>query len=562
MAKVSRKHIPSGISEKETVYSAGIYERLSDEDMRDAEDNSIGNQHKICLNYLNGRSDIQMTDTYIDNGFSGGNFKRPEFQRLLRDIDAGRINCIIVKDLSRFGRNFIETSEYLEKIFPMKGVRFIAVNNRYDNIGAMGGKEGIAIPFSNMINEIYLKDTSRKIRSSIRLLMEKGEFLPSAGSIPYGYLRDEENCTYKIDEEAAKVVCTIFQKKADGCSNCSIAAYLNELHIPSPGKLRFMRGMSRDKRFETALWTHGAIRDILKNEAYIGHRIYGKVRREHIGEPKTNRKQEEWKYIYHAHPEIIEKDLFQRVKNILEDENKKREKRNRHKAVPSDKRELFWGKVFCGDCGSLMSAMKRDQRLTSSLEPKIFYQCNGYVYSGMTKCCNHYLSQEKLCAVVKRAIQTQVQVAADLERMGKVRLFCQETDDEVKRQQDIIYDIKRKQRKKEGQLELLLDHYNSGVLDKGEFLYIKGKYETESEMMSEQLKIAEQDLETVKEKADRKKEWLSKMDSLCEKIELNRAFIDCLIEKVLIYKDKSVEIVFRFKDEYEQAADIVTKGVS
>ena len=566
MAKVSRKQRQADTPQnKELIYKAGLYHRLSDEDMRAVEDNSIGNQHKICLDYAESQGNIEVVDTYIDNGFSGGSFNRPGFQRLLRDINNGRVNCIIVKDLSRFGRNFIETSEYLEKIFPLGGIRFVAVNNGYDNISEMSEKEGIVIPFSNMMNEMYLRDTSRKIRSSINTLIDKGEYMPSASSIPYGYLRDGENGTYKVDAEAAEVVHTIFLRKLEGYSNCAIAASLNEQDIPSPGRLRYQRGMSRDKRNETALWSHAAVRDILKNEVYIGHRVHGKIKRDCIGAPKTNREREEWIYVYNAHPAIVEEAVFQKVQEILANNSEKREKMRRRTTTKQSSRELLLHKLFCGDCGAVMSAMKRNQRITSSLEPKIFYQCNEYVYSGRTKCCNHYMSQEKLLAVLEKAVYTQVQVIGDLEKLGKMNLFCPDSRSALKNEQEIVNEIKRKLRTVEGKMETLFENYNLGILEQSEFVYIKGRYEKEKEMLEVQLQLAEKDLENGKQTLSRKHQWIDALSNFCsfgkvqDETDWNRAVIDSLVEKIFIYSDKSIEICFRFRNEYEQAVQLVGK---
>ncbi len=564
MAKVSRKQRQADTPQtKKLIYKAGLYHRLSDEDMRAVEDNSIGNQHKICLDYAESQGNIEVVDTYIDNGFSGGSFNRPDFQRLLRDINSGRVNCIIVKDLSRFGRNFIETSEYLEKIFPLGGIRFVAVNNGYDNISEMSEKEGIVIPFSNMMNEMYLRDTSRKIRSSINTLIDKGEYMPSASSIPYGYLRDGENGTYKVDAEAAEVVHTIFLRKLEGYSNCAIAGFLNEQDIPSPGRLRYQRGLNRDKRNETALWSHATVRDILKNEVYIGHRVHGKIKRDCIGAPKTNRKQEEWIYVYNAHPAIVEEAVFQKVQEILANDSEKREKMRRRTTTKQSSRELLLHKLFCGDCGTTMSAMKRNQRITSSLEPKIFYQCNEYVYSGRKKCCNHYISQEKLLTVLEKAVYTQVQVIGDLEKLGKMRLFCPDSGSALKNEQEIVNEVRRKLRTVEGKVETLFENYHLGILEQSEFVYIKGKYEQEKEMLEMQLQLAVKELENGKQALSRKRQWIDSLSNFCssgkvqDETDWNRALIDSLVEKIFIYSDKSIEICFRFRNEYEQAIQLV-----
>lgn len=210
---------------------------------------------------------MQVADTYVDNGATGTNFHRPGFEHMIRDVQDGRINCIIVKDLSRFGRNYLETSEYLERIFLAGGVRFIAVNNHYDSLkNEESGNDGIAVPFSNIVNEMYARDISGKIRTSIHTLMAKGEYLPPAGSIPYGYLRDADRNTYTPDLETEGIVRMIFEKKLAGASNYSISVELNRQGIPSPGRLRFLHGMSRDERHRTAAWTHKTVAFVLKNK--------------------------------------------------------------------------------------------------------------------------------------------------------------------------------------------------------------------------------------------------------------------------------------------------------
>ena len=245
MARVSRKNIAvTTVSADEELkpYKACLYLRLSDEDERSIEDNSIGNQKKICLEHLKKLPEIKVTASYIDNGASGTNFSRPGFKRMLQDLTNGRINCVVVKDLSRLGRNYLETSEYLEKFFPEAGIRFIAVNNGYDSIRKLDGKQEIVIPFSNIVNDMYAKDVSRKIRSSIKTLMKCGEFLPPSGSIPYGYLRDEKKLDIKvcqqyalpqfaqnvilIDTGHAKLMTPFFNleklRKVPGCENAMI----------------------------------------------------------------------------------------------------------------------------------------------------------------------------------------------------------------------------------------------------------------------------------------------------------------------------------------------------
>lgn len=321
--------------------------------------------------------------------------------------------------------------------------------------------------------------------------------------------------------------------------------------------------MSRDKRNETALWSHATVRDILKNEVYIGHRVHGKIKRDCVGAPKTSRDREEWIYVYNAHPAIVEEKAFQKVQEILANDSEKREKMQRRTTTKQSSRELLLHKLFCGDCGATMSAMKRNRRITSSLEPKVFYQCNEYVYSGRKRCCNHYLSQEKLLAVLGKAVYTQVQVIGDLEKLGKMHLFCPDSGSALKNEQEIVNEIKRKQRTVEGKLETLFENYHLGILEQSEFVYIKGRYEKEKEMLKAQLQLAVKELENGEQALSRKRQWMDALSNFCffgkeqDETDWNRALIDSLVEKILIYSDKSVEICFRFRNEYEQAALLV-----
>ena len=209
-----------------------------------------------------------------------------------------------------------------------------------------------------------------------------------------------------------------------------------------------------------------------------------------------------------------------------------------------------------------MSAMKRNQRVESPMEPKIFYQCNGYVYSGRKKCGNHYFSQDNLISVLTKAIQTQVAVVADLEKLGKMRVFAPEADHVLKMQGDIVNEICRKIRVLEGQLETLLNNYNSDILELDEFLYIKGKYETEKQLLEKQLAVAREDEKKAQEAAKRRRHWLDIIGDYRKNPLLNHALVDALIDKVLIFEDKSVEIVFRYMDEFQQAAQIAGREVS
>lgn len=339
-------------------YKAGLYRRLSDEDKADMEDNSIENQSKICLDYLKDKEDIHLISTYTDNGFTGTNFNRAGFIEMMNDIEAGKINCIIVKDLSRLGREYIEASELVERFFPANGIRFIAVNNHYDSINAGTTNGGIAIPITNIANDYYSKDTSRKIRGAIQAKIVCGEFMPSSGSVPYGYLRGE-NC-FEVDEETRDVIIRIYKLRNKGMAFNAIARTLNEEMIASPGKLRYLRGLTNAPRYENAVWDRKTVRKILNDPVYLGHRIHGKVRREKLGAPKKKTDPSTWQYAYHVHEPIIEQELYDDVQKVNALELEQRGTYKSSGRLEEDYRDILLKKLYCGDCKRKMSSLKRN----------------------------------------------------------------------------------------------------------------------------------------------------------------------------------------------------------
>ena len=553
MARVSRKNIAvTAVSADEELkpYKACLYLRLSDEDERSIEDNSIGNQKKICLEHLKKLPEIEVIASYIDNGASGTNFSRSGFKQMLQDLTKGEINCVVVKDLSRLGRNYLETSEYLEKFFPEAGIRFIAVNNGYDSIRKLNGKQEIVIPFSNIVNDMYAKDVSRKIRSSIEILMKSGEFLPPSGSIPYGYLRDEKNNTYIIDEETAPIVQEIFKMKLQGVSDCEIIRTLNRKQIPSPGKIRYLRGMTKAEKYKDAVWIGSTLRKLLSNEVYLGHRIHGKVKRDCLGAEKKRRPQDEWEYVYNVHPALISEEDFQKIRQIKEKGREKQAQCNKHQKRSLEERRLLTGKIYCGDCGTLMGARKGNQRLTSKKSPRIFYQCDGYEYSGRTRCFNHYISQKDVLEKIKNALNVQFKLIAESDRVIK-------SIQDDKKGMLALHDKKRKEindelAKMKMKKERLLIDYNDGTINSEEYKYIRQKYDDEEQKLRRVLVFAEKERKNQEKQLRITEEWVKLMKQFMPQKNIDRKLIEHLIDTIYVYGNKNVEIVFLFKNEIEE----------
>ncbi len=281
MARKSRKNqniTPEEVSAP--LYKAAIYIRLSCENKEDMESNSLGNQKKICMAYLEKQADMVYCQTYMDNGMTGTNFARPGFQKMLDDIEKNLINCVIVKDLSRFGRNFIETSMYLDLKFPEWGVRLIAVNNGFDSLFARyeGGGYDISVPFYNIMSEWYAADIGRKVKTAIRTKMKNDEYFPGDRGIPFGYFHDRENHTYVIDPVGAEVVRYIFRRRAEGATRIQIRDELNEKNYPTPTARKVALGIydANKKKYQGVdgvyRWSDESVAKILLNNVYSGVR--------------------------------------------------------------------------------------------------------------------------------------------------------------------------------------------------------------------------------------------------------------------------------------------------
>lgn len=539
-------------------YKAGLYRRLSDEDKADMEDNSIENQSKICLDYLKDKEDIHLISTYTDNGFTGTNFNRAGFIEMMNDIEAGKINCIIVKDLSRLGREYIEASELVERFFPANGIRFIAVNNHYDSINAGTTNGGIAIPITNIANDYYSKDTSRKIRGAIQAKIVCGEFMPSSGSVPYGYLRGE-NC-FEVDEETRDIIIRIYKLRNEGMAFNAIARRLNEEMIASPGKLRYLRGLTKAPKYENAVWDRKTVRKILNDPVYLGHRIHGKVRREKLGAPKKKTDPSTWQYAYHVHEPIIEQELYDDVQKVNALELEQRGTYKSSGRLEEDYRDILLKKLYCGDCKRKMSSLKRNQRSTSKLPPVINYQCSQYLrYNGLNDCFNHYIPETVVIENIKNALNIRLSLALEAEQMIQAVERNQKKTGEKRTLSNLQLKLKECERKK----ERLWEDYANQLLDREEYLFAKGKYDQEYQLLLKEEEKAISDLDKEAATISAASSWVLHMKKFNKMKKLDKQLISVFVDKIYVYGDRRVEIVMNFKEDtlWELYNKVVSEGV-
>lgn len=313
MARKSRRTaLTDKKTENETLYRTAIYARLSIENNGISGD-SIENQLAVVKQFIKERPDLRLIRTFIDNGESGTHFERPGFRAMLDAVRKGEINCIVVKDLSRFGRNYLETGGYLERLFPCLGVRFLSVNDNYDSLHSQCS-DAFLIPLKAVLHDIYAKDISKKICASLDIRKKSGSFL---GNIPpYGYMRDsKDRHKLAVHPERAGVVRQIFQWKLSGDGPAAIARRLNENKIPTQLNLRFQEGYPNGR--EDAVWHGSTVAAILKNPCYIGCTVERKSSRAfYQGKQRLAIPEEKWKLIENTHEAIISRGDFEKVREL------------------------------------------------------------------------------------------------------------------------------------------------------------------------------------------------------------------------------------------------------
>ena len=381
---------------KQKHYIAGLYYRLSQEDERQGESVSIDNQRTILRKYAEERG-FTIHDEYIDDGVSGTTFQRPEVQRLLDDAKTGVINTIIVKDLSRFGRNYIEVGQYVDYVFPAFGIRFIAIQDNVDTENRDSGAMEM-MPIMNVFNEWHAANTSKKIRAVLKSNAREGKY--HARKAPYGYVKsDTEKKTPIVDEEAAAVVKRIFEMRASGLSPHKIADKLNEDKIPNPSKYSFDKYGIVGKRNHFNLWAFCAVNSILRNPTYLGHMAqqrWGSV--SYKNHKRYKKDESEWIVVKNTHEPIITQELWDKVREVEKSVAQGRKTKRGYTHPLS-------GFLFCADCGGKMKLNYINQ------DGKLYFNfnCGNHLRLGKSYCFSHFIRAKDIEAIVLDDIQTMAQ---------------------------------------------------------------------------------------------------------------------------------------------------------
>ena len=546
MARKNRNLIKNGnFSAK---WKVGIYCRLSSDDGDNAESDSIRNQKELISFYLRKEDDIEIVDYYIDDGYSGTSFSRPDFKRMMKDVFDEKINTIIVKDLSRFGRNYIETGIYIEEMFPTYNVRFIAINDNIDSYKDPKSINNVIVPFKNLMNDEYAKDISNKVKSVYRTKALKGEFV--GGTTPYGYKKSIEN-KYKlvIDESEAVNVRLMFKMYLDGEGILRICRYLNDNKILCRKEVqrRQKRNLSLNSEADEILykWSKSTIGKILTNETYIGNVVQNRTTtvsyRNHsiVYKPK-----EEWIVVKNTHEPIISENDFKKVQEMFKIKNCDKKK----PSMPS----IYGWKIKCADCGKAMCRIEdtRGKNMYSH-----FY-CRQYK-TVSSECSPHKISTTELNELVLKTILMQVKLVLNVDKIFEKIKDSEETK---KIEQGYKYKANKLNNEIEKYKRLKKVSYEDWKLGK----ITKETYQEYAEDYDKRIENANNEIKVITEIYNQSIQNLKSDDYWIEHYrrnkkvkELSRDIIEELVDTIFVHEGGNITIRFKYEDEYKKALDFI-----
>ena len=518
------------------LFNVAIYIRLSREDGDKEESDSVGNQRKLLTEYVSRHDDFILYDIYIDDGYTGTNFNRPAFQKMIADIEDKKVNCVVVKDLSRFGRDYIDTGRYLERIFPELGVRFISVS---DNIDSIKQAYDMLLPIKNIFNEQYARDISNKIKATVKSKQKAGDFIGAFTS--YGYKKSPVNKNkLVIDEYASEVVKRIFAMYAQGIGKQSIAKQLNAEGILCPSEYKKLNGENYkncNRLKTTSYWTYSTINTMLHNEMYIGNMIQGKKHQRMRGKQHKVDK-ENWVRVENTHEPIIDRDTWDKVRKLLS-------KKHRDIDLETNK-NIFAGFIKCGDCGRSM--MKNFWRRADGSKSYSFY-CGTYKRSGKDYCTPHTLPFQVLNDIVLGDLKAIIRNVENLQELIK-KQSCTELKIKNSTNTELIK-VKAELERVKKLKKSIYEDYKDELISKEEYLSYREDYQQKEALYSKQIETLEaKKKETVTEDVF-ETPWLKRLLELKDIEELDRDIVVEMIDEITVYENRKIKIRYNFGDELE-----------
>lgn len=535
------------------IYNAAIYVRLSKEDgdvgdAKKAESNSISNQKALIENFLQNKKNIKVVSVRVDDGYSGSNFDRPAFQLMMEDIKEGRVNCVVVKDLSRFGREYIDSGRYIERLFPALGVRFIAVNDHYDSMEGKSQSDDILIPFKNLINDAYSRDISIKIRSHLEVKRKNGEFVGAFSA--YGYKKsDTDRNKLVVDDFAAGVVQDIFKWKIQGMSMDAIAQKLNDMGVLSPMEYKNSNGENFTTSFkinEQAVWGAVAVRRILENEIYIGTLIQGKqTTPNHKIKAAVVKEKSQWSVVENIHESIVSKRDFEIVQRLLQLDTRT--------SPGKEGVYLLSGIAVCAECGALMA------RKVSTVGGKkyVYYTCS--MHKKYKKCSPHRIKEYELEDTILTVLQLHISHLLEINKALKdIEELPNRKSDMKKLQQRL--EKKEEEIKRYSDLKIsLYEDYKDALISKEEYIMLKEQFEIKKALAQDASIRIQREAEGLRQTEHDGQKWIQYFLKYQNIETLTRNVVVELIRNVQIHESGGLTIIFDFADEYKHLRQVLSE---
>ena len=536
-------------------FKVAIYLRLSKEDDdlscssgAKSESNSISNQRKLIYDFMKLHPELELYDEYKDDGKSGSNFDRAEFQRMMKDIEAGKVNCVVVKDQSRFGRDYIDVGKYKEKIFPKLGVRFITINEGYDSLSATSSDD-LDFTINSFVYDFYIRDISTKIRTNLTAKKQNGEY--AGAFVAYGYVKDSnDKSKLVVDQFAADVVRDIFRWKIEGLSPQNIAVRLNELGIPSPAEYKKLSGSNYKTSFQTsskAVWSHVSVRRILKNEIYLGVMIQGKrTTPNYKTKTVVTKAESEWLRVEGTHEAIISVRDFELVQELLRDDT--------HCRAGDVTVPVYAGRIYCGDCGA--TAVRK----TVSYAGKryVYYVCNANKHD-KTVCSRHSIREDILGQVIYQTVRHQIDLLLDVDKA--LRQFENLSWEKHKlKQLDASIEIQEEVVRKNNTLRLgIYEDLRAGLLDRSEYESLKKELAERIAEATAAIEKLNKEKREILDGVSKQQSWIEQFRQYENVTELTRPMVIHLIERINIFEDSNIEIVFRHRNQIEEILRFISE---
>ena len=536
---MSRRYAEKKDLETAAEWPTGIYLRLSREDGND-ESYSIANQRRWLLDYIAGHEDLKLRKIYVDDGVSGtSEDERAGFRELLEDIYGGKINCVLVKDLSRPFRNSADQTRFLEETRVRYNVRFISTRLPFiDTYRHPETLNMLSIGFQGMMNENHCRETSLKVRDVFDIKRKKGQFIGAFA--PYGYGKDPDDRNHLVvDPEAAEVVREIFRWYCKGLSKEGITRRLNGLGYPSPAEYKRRKGLKYQNphdKYHSSLWTQRTVYEILRNQMYLGHMVQGKQRvRSYKVHERVSLPEEDWYVVKDTHEPVIDGETFRTVQRLLQ--------KNTRTPPRQGELHLLSGFVFCADCQKAM------HRKTSK---ELAYYCCRTNRQSKDGCTPHSIREQRLCGVILKAVQMQVDLTDGLAGLAEEAGRASKPDCRQDRLQALLSQGAEELEKRKGYLKSLYTDMKDGLLSRTEYLDYKSSFESEVDALQKEISRLKEEGAVCEREPARDDSRLERFKRTRQLQALDRAILAELVNKVYVHANGRVEFQFRFRDPSEQ----------